>query len=259
METRRCPKCGETKPLAEFSKNAGKKDGLGGWCRRCANKASRETKARNRNQDPEALPSADSLKLCASCGEEKPRREFPNDKDAYDGKLFRCKACNSAYKKASTDANRRRSVDELPPDHWPRRCPACQETKTLADFYVDLAAQDGRYGYCKLCTCKLARLNDATRRAAKAQTGGTRTRKEWERLLESTRNCCVRCGDAGQLCGDHVVPISKGGHSWISNIQPLCSACNLRKGNRNSNDYRAAELVEELRNYVAKTYGYEEV
>lgn len=33
--TKRCPKCGETKPITEFSKNSKTKDGLQPWCKHC--------------------------------------------------------------------------------------------------------------------------------------------------------------------------------------------------------------------------------
>ncbi|MGB8986360.1 MAG: endonuclease domain-containing protein, partial [Candidatus Sulfotelmatobacter sp.] len=37
METKLCRNCGETKPLSEFTKAAGYKDGYKNWCKFCAN------------------------------------------------------------------------------------------------------------------------------------------------------------------------------------------------------------------------------
>jgi len=39
---KRCPRCGDSKPLTEFSKNKQAKDGLSSWCKSCANEVSKE-------------------------------------------------------------------------------------------------------------------------------------------------------------------------------------------------------------------------
>lgn len=47
---------------------------------------------------------------------------------------------------------------------------------------------------------------------------------------------CVRCGrgreDGVKLHVDHIVPVSRGGESVMSNLQTLCEDCNRGKGNR---------------------------
>ena len=47
---------------------------------------------------------------------------------------------------------------------------------------------------------------------------------------------CVRCGrgreDGVKLHVDHIVPVSRGGKSVMSNLQTLCEDCNCGKGNR---------------------------
>jgi len=41
MESKRCSKCGEIKPVSEFSKNKSKKDGLQDWCKTCLNEGNK--------------------------------------------------------------------------------------------------------------------------------------------------------------------------------------------------------------------------
>lgn len=56
---------------------------------------------------------------------------------------------------------------------------------------------------------------------------------EWENLCKYFENKCLYCGKFGiKLTVDHVIPISKGGSNFISNIQPLCQRCNSKKGKK---------------------------
>jgi 5-methylcytosine-specific restriction endonuclease McrA len=77
-------------------------------------------------------------------------------------------------------------------------------------------------------------------RARKAGNGGEITAKEWKWLKEFynyTCLCCGRCEPEIKLTLDHVVPISKGGKNVISNAQPLCGSCNTSKKDKTI-DYR---------------------
>lgn len=70
--------------------------------------------------------------------------------------------------------------------------------------------------------------------------GGKITNGEWEALKKKHNYTCLRCGKREPeitLTADHVIPISKGGLTTISNIQPLCRACNTSKGKKET-DYR---------------------
>ena len=46
-ETKKCPKCGQTKQLPEFGKNQKTKDRRGGYCKECAKQSAREWRERN--------------------------------------------------------------------------------------------------------------------------------------------------------------------------------------------------------------------
>lgn len=83
---------------------------------------------------------------------------------------------------------------------------------------------------------KKARIVAEHKRRAKIKgNGGYFTVGEWELLKKQYNNTCPMCGKEEpeiKLTVDHIIPISKGGSSWIENIQPLCQSCNSRKSTK---------------------------
>jgi len=72
------------------------------------------------------------------------------------------------------------------------------------------------------------------RRTRITGAGGSYTAEQFKAL----GNICLRCKGIGlKLTPDHVLPVSLGGSSDISNIQPLCGPCNSSKGAKHV-DYR---------------------
>ena len=71
---------------------------------------------------------------------------------------------------------------------------------------------------------------------------GFHSDREWEELKNKHNYRCAICGISEKKLGeiwlgthftkltrDHIIPSSKGGTDFISNIQPLCVSCNARK------------------------------
>ena len=76
------------------------------------------------------------------------------------------------------------------------------------------------------------------RRAKMKSVGGKISKDDWKELLEEANHKCLCCGTTENLSLDHIIPISKGGLNVKENSQVLCRACNSKKGNRHSTDYR---------------------
>lgn len=61
---------------------------------------------------------------------------------------------------------------------------------------------------------------------------GTFTLGEWEQVKRDFKYCCAHCHQNKKLTKDHIIPLSRGGTNYISNIQPLCQSCNSIKNNK---------------------------
>ena len=90
-------------------------------------------------------------------------------------------------------------------------------------------------------------------RARRIQAEGCFTDDEWESLKIKYDNRCACCGEQApniKLTVDHIIPISKGGMNYISNIQPLCKSCNCKKVDKLPEEfsgmYEASEIKDVL-------------
>jgi 5-methylcytosine-specific restriction endonuclease McrA len=92
---------------------------------------------------------------------------------------------------------------------------------------------------------EVRRVASQTHRAKYADVEGSYTTQEWIELKTKYDNRCLCCGRHESelddpLQQDHVIPISKGGTNWITNIQPLCEKCNGMSGKGTKTiDYRS--------------------
>ena len=76
------------------------------------------------------------------------------------------------------------------------------------------------------------RILDIKRRALEKNAKGSFTKKQWEDKCKEYDYKCANCGKEKKLTVDHIIPLSKGGTNYISNIQPLCLSCNSAKRDR---------------------------
>ena len=79
---------------------------------------------------------------------------------------------------------------------------------------------------------EVIRFINKRRKYIKKNAIGNHTLQEWNMLKEKYNFICVSCKKQEpeiKLTADHIVPLSKGGSNYISNIQPLCVSCNSSK------------------------------
>ena len=93
--------------------------------------------------------------------------------------------------------------------------------------------KDGRSAGDNKLEYKRVKCNE--RRARILGAEGTFTAQEWEEVKKKYNYCCAYClqsEDVVKLTKDHIIPLTKGGSNYITNIQPLCRSCNSSKYNK---------------------------
>lgn len=196
---KRCTKCGVEKPLTDFKKGKGYAGGLRPQCRECLIIARRELRKKPGYRDHE-----NEMR--------RKNRDRPE-----------VKARERAYMQRP-DVNER--VKERERKRWAND-PKLREYKRN---YLRKRYQENADHKQKQIGYSMRAIH--ARRARKQRQGGAYSAKEWRDLCAKYGHVCLCCGKAERLTPDHVVPIAKGGSNDISNIQPLCLPCNLRKATK---------------------------
>jgi len=184
---------------------------------------------------------------CIKCGEEKSINEF------YKGD-YCCKDCYKRYQREYLSKNKQRIKER------DRRYYFKHKENILKSFHTwylenkEQHKQKVRKNYLKnkerydkvwnkwasKNTNKLTLYSkrlDAQRRTQERNNGGSFTTQEWLNLCSQYGNRCLSCNKKLPLEVDHIIPVSRGGTSYISNIQPLCKHCNCSKGTKTM-DYK---------------------
>ncbi len=80
---------------------------------------------------------------------------------------------------------------------------------------------------------EVAATHARNRRAKIREAEGFHTTEDVNEILVRQRHRCAFCGTSIRKAYDvdHIVPISKGGSNWPSNLQCLCPTCNRQKNN----------------------------
>ena len=177
------------------------------------------------------------LKRCTKCGETKPNT---NEYFAYNnkskGKLKAwCKVCDKNYREHNKDK--------------------------LKEYYENNkdSLTESRKEYREYNKDKIKGYNHK-RRALKLGNGGSYTKEQWLDTLEYFDYKCAYTGECiKHSCHvEHIVPISKGGTSYIWNLVPSTESANCSKGNRGMEEwYREQEyFCEERLNKILEYQKY---
>ena len=156
-------------------------------------------------------------------------------------------SCNSPehIKKMSAKAAELRPAQRVLRHHITRTCSNCGVTlrRRGSDFignhsYCSKQCQSLHSGVIRRLPINVKHSREMERARAKrrirnvrmANAKGSHTSQQWLDLCKSFDDRCLSCGKRGRLSEDHIIPISRNGTDYISNIQPLCISCNCKKG-----------------------------
>jgi 5-methylcytosine-specific restriction endonuclease McrA len=182
-------------------------------------------------------------KKCSKCGEEKPLSDFYVDKRNV--RSAKCKKCHNAHSVKYNHSHReqRRKTQTRYRLAHPEKVKGMfrawyGSSEVARQKAIENARRWGKNNPER--ARQLGADKTRARRAQKKGNGGAFSPDEWRSLKEHYNFTCLKCGRHEpeiKLTPDHVLPVTKGGSSYISNIQPLCESCNSSKGAKHI-DYR---------------------
>jgi 5-methylcytosine-specific restriction endonuclease McrA len=207
------------------------------------------------------------MKFCKKCSTEKPSSEFSKATREKDGLQPKCKSCDADYRRVNSAKIKEyiaiyRSENALKIGEVVREYQAVHKDRLSEkrdEYYIvnkpsilekmrayhsenkdRIADQHKQYRSAN----KALIANHARRRRAKVKGAeGSHTADDVLKILESQRRRCATCNkklsDSGKAKYhiDHVMPLSKGGTNWPSNLQMLCPSCNLKKNDKDPLDW----------------------
>lgn len=175
-------------------------------------------------------------KKCTKCGKIKDINSFHINNRSKDGRVVHCKECKKLYYDANKDVFLSKAREYGKEYRKTHKDELAKYRKEYYLNHVDRVIKSIVKWRYKNPEKPLEYHRN--RRAAKLNSKGKITTKEWVSLCEFFGNRCLCCGRTDvKLTQDHVIPLTLGGENTIFNIQPLCKSCNSKK-HTNIIDYR---------------------
>lgn len=191
-QSKRCSRCHEVKPVAEFGPSKQTPDNLFRYCRPCKQESDRRSYAKRRDAVKpvrKAYYLANREVIIARA-----KTQYDEDREAGKAKARRWALANPERRREIVQASQRRAYaldPERKREAWRKRHAAIRRDCAVYPFTTEQLA-------------------------AKVAYWGSR--------------CWVCSGSFEAI--DHVKPLGKGGPHMLANLRPICTACNTRKRDR---------------------------
>lgn len=171
-------------------------------------------------------------RICTKCGTLKPFKKFYKDKKGKYGIRSKCKDCDLNRIKKNYQNNKEIKIE--------------YQKEYQKEYYENNKDKIN----------KKKKINKHKRRALKQNNGGSYTINQWNESLKYFNNKCAYSGKTmEQVSVEHIIPITKGGTSYIWNIIPCELSLNISKNNKDLLEwYKEQEFYSEER--LNKIYEY---
>lgn len=262
---KRCSKCKEEKPRAEFSNRASSKDGLRPDCKPCQAESYRKYRVENPEKVRETSRRAAANWRAANLEKaKKSSKKYYHDNRERERERFgkyraenlerlreagRRYCANNREKRRQNSRNYRRANPEKGKEYrlanpqksrdWARKHRALNYEKVMERQRKWQAENRekarGANAKWRAANPEKLRASERKRRALKRAAPGTHTANDVAGQFMAQKGKCWWCGaklkksGKGKYHVDHVIALARGGSNGPENIVCSCPACNLKK------------------------------
>lgn len=237
-ESKACSRCGTVKPLTDFYRDKGSKDGRRADCATCVkvraavHRMQPEVRERNREYLARYYRTEHGREIRAkhdTSEKARQRREAYRQRPDVQERV-------REYTRSDAGKAANKKHYEKNHDHYLEQHRAYRQTEQWKE-------QQRRYWATERGKAERARQNQKRRaaRIAAKMDPNSLTLAQWEQTKAHFGHRCAYCQKAAdRLTRDHVVPLSQGGTYTMGNIIPACPSCNSRKNTKTAPEWMAA-------------------
>lgn len=211
MNTKQCPKCGETKCIDEFYRNKSRKDGCSAWCKICDNMSHKRYVTNNREH----------------------MREY--DKNDY----YKNHEKHLQQRKESNERNKEKIKQARKEYYQQNRDEILARDSQYSQQHKEQISVRNQKYYQLHKEEFLFKARERKKRIRDSKDG-TITKEALNNMYESQCHTCGYCNcDLDQFGKhlDHILPLSRGGRHTLSNVHWICPRCNLSKNDKTEEEW----------------------
>lgn len=224
IKEKKCSRCNDTKLSTKFNMEKVNKDGLQRWCRDCQSDYRQTDKGKSSEQNYRQSEK----------GKENQRRYHSSEKGKQRDRNYAKTPVFKRIQKRYTQSRKGKDAAKRYGQSEKGKVQRKKQKQTLGTKISNMRYHQSEKGK------QTQKRGKSLRRTNETQAGGSYTATEWFNLCKFYDFHCLSCHQEfpfDQLTVDHVKPVSRGGTSFIWNLQCLCKSCNSRKGAKEI-DYR---------------------